>query len=272
MSNIQGYLDKIKNARFGKDVRQAIHDGIKQCYEDCATEENIQQIKNHINDNTVHTTKEEKNSWNKTAIDLKGVTGLVTITKERVDNLSEEIDDLKNNGTGISTDQYYEGAEVTAETVDEQKIIDAYKNMMSECMGDYDKIPFLLQTDNHNYFPNNIYELCGKMMNFPEISKIITLGDTVASYYNEKHLQNFVDAMKPFPIEKKITVAGNHDVWSVNIGPYIDQSKLSRYLKNYTLKRRSTNGYGVVIDDYFNVKYLIISNYDKEEGEKGSFV
>ena len=80
MSNIQGYLEKIKNARFGKDVRQAIHDGIKQCYEDGkansggsgATAEQIQQIKNHINDNTVHTTKEEKNSWNKTAVDLKG--------------------------------------------------------------------------------------------------------------------------------------------------------------------------------------------------------
>ena len=34
MSNIQTFLDKIKSERYGKDVRQAIHDGIKQCYED----------------------------------------------------------------------------------------------------------------------------------------------------------------------------------------------------------------------------------------------
>ena len=34
MSNIQGYLDKIKNARFGKDVRNAILNAIRQCYED----------------------------------------------------------------------------------------------------------------------------------------------------------------------------------------------------------------------------------------------
>ena len=34
MGNIQDYLDKIKNAVFGKDVRQAIHDGIQQCYYD----------------------------------------------------------------------------------------------------------------------------------------------------------------------------------------------------------------------------------------------
>lgn len=104
MSNIQIFLEKILSERYGKDVRQAIHDGIKQCYEDGkansggsgATEENIQQIKNHINDNTVHVTPQEKSSWNKTAMDLKGVAGLVNITKERVDNLSEEIADLPN--------------------------------------------------------------------------------------------------------------------------------------------------------------------------------
>lgn len=34
MADIQTYLDQIKNAQYGKDVRQSIHDGIKQCYED----------------------------------------------------------------------------------------------------------------------------------------------------------------------------------------------------------------------------------------------
>lgn len=34
MANIQEYLDLIKNAIYGKDVRQAIHDGIQQCYYD----------------------------------------------------------------------------------------------------------------------------------------------------------------------------------------------------------------------------------------------
>lgn len=33
-SNIEEILKKILNAIFGKDVRQAIHDGIEQCYED----------------------------------------------------------------------------------------------------------------------------------------------------------------------------------------------------------------------------------------------
>lgn len=34
MANIQEHLDLIKNAIYGKDVRQAIHDGIQQCYYD----------------------------------------------------------------------------------------------------------------------------------------------------------------------------------------------------------------------------------------------
>ena len=33
-SKIEQYLNKILSSRFGKDVRQSIHDGIKQCYSD----------------------------------------------------------------------------------------------------------------------------------------------------------------------------------------------------------------------------------------------
>lgn len=34
--SIQNYLNQIKNAVFGKDVRESIHDAIKQCYDDAA--------------------------------------------------------------------------------------------------------------------------------------------------------------------------------------------------------------------------------------------
>lgn len=166
---------------------------------------------------------------------------------------------------------YHEGSVVTAETEYEQRAIDAYNAMMSECMGNSEKIPFLLQTDNHDYFPKSVYDLCAKMINFAQFSQVLTLGDIAGNYFHETHLQNYVDAMKVFPIEKKTAIAGNHDVWvGASDRSYIDQAKLSTYLKNYTLRRYGNNGYGVLADDYFNVKYLIISNYDKEEGEGGS--
>lgn len=37
MADIQTYLELIKNAVYGKDVRQAIHDGIELCYEDASS-------------------------------------------------------------------------------------------------------------------------------------------------------------------------------------------------------------------------------------------
>ena len=40
MANITTYLNNIKNAMFGKDVRDSIHDAIKQCYDDASTNGN----------------------------------------------------------------------------------------------------------------------------------------------------------------------------------------------------------------------------------------
>ena len=36
--SIQNYLNQIKTAVFGKDVRQSIHDAIKQCYDDASVD------------------------------------------------------------------------------------------------------------------------------------------------------------------------------------------------------------------------------------------
>ena len=52
MKKIRDCLEEIMSAVYGKDVRQAIHDGIYQCYEDgkalsemqLATDEDIDQI------------------------------------------------------------------------------------------------------------------------------------------------------------------------------------------------------------------------------------
>lgn len=38
MSNIQNYLTQILSAVYGKDVRQSIHDAIKQCYDDVSNQ------------------------------------------------------------------------------------------------------------------------------------------------------------------------------------------------------------------------------------------
>ena len=50
MSTIQENLEKILHAVFGRDVRQAIHDGIKNCYDDgIAGSEELNEAKRAIN-------------------------------------------------------------------------------------------------------------------------------------------------------------------------------------------------------------------------------
>ena len=59
MSKIQEYLEKIRLARYGKDVRQSIHDAIHQCYEDgkagsidLVARESIDALQEDINSKT----------------------------------------------------------------------------------------------------------------------------------------------------------------------------------------------------------------------------
>ncbi len=59
MSKIQEYLEQIRLARYGKDVRQAIHDAIHQCYEDgkagsvdLVARESIEALQEDINSKT----------------------------------------------------------------------------------------------------------------------------------------------------------------------------------------------------------------------------
>ena len=49
MASIQEYLDLIKNAIYGKDVRQAIHDGILQCYLDASGDHYERLDRNKVN-------------------------------------------------------------------------------------------------------------------------------------------------------------------------------------------------------------------------------
>ena len=48
MAGIETYLEQIENAVFGKDVRQAIHDGIETCYNDVITPAGKQEIMTEI--------------------------------------------------------------------------------------------------------------------------------------------------------------------------------------------------------------------------------
>ena len=175
--------------------------------------------------------------------------------------------DIPTNGTSECISPYYEGTDVTATTDIEQKVIDAYTSMMAEAKGNYNKIPFILQTDNHGSYPDNIYNLCAKMVNFAELSRVLTLGDTVYKTYSIAELTDFAEKMKVFPVEKMVTITGNHDASTTN-GPWtaIEQAELNQFWRNYAAKMGGKNGYFVSYDDYRRVKYISVGEYDVEKG------
>ena len=94
-----------------------------------------------------------------------------------------------------------------------------YNAMMAECLGDYNKIPIIVHTDQHGRIgaSNQVMKLIGDMVNWYEVSKCINLGDTVPDRFDMTTLDNYLSATKDsIPLSKRLDVYGNHDVWDSN--------------------------------------------------------
>lgn len=142
-----------------------------------------------------------------------------------------------------------------------------YDAMMAECLGDYNKIPIIVHTDQHGRIGanNQVMKLIGDMVNWYEVSKCMNLGDTVPDRFDMTTLNNYLSATKDsIPLSKRLDVYGNHDVWdSDDSQKYtVDQKRLSPYFKNIYARRHGNNGYFTVVDDYYNVKYLVVSDLE----------
>ena len=142
-----------------------------------------------------------------------------------------------------------------------------YDAMMAECLGDYNKIPIIAHSDQHGRIGanNQVMKLIGDMVNWYEVSKCMNLGDTVADRFGTTALENYLSATKDsIPLSKRLDVYGNHDVWDSDESQKytVNQKRLSPYFKNIYARRHGNNGYFTVVDDYYNVKYLVISDLE----------
>lgn len=142
-----------------------------------------------------------------------------------------------------------------------------YDAFIAEVMGDYNRIPIIVHTDQHGRIgaQNPVLKLIGDVTNWYEISKCVNLGDTVADRFGATVLQTYLDAAKDcIPLSRRLDVYGNHDVWDAdeNQKYTVDQKRLSPYFKNIYARRHGNNGYFTVVDDYYNVKYLVINNME----------
>ena len=157
-------------------------------------------------------------------------------------------------------------------------IISARNEWMREYNGDIRKIPVILHTDQHGRLNTGLplFNFLSDNINWYEISKIINLGDVVADHWSDAdaehpltectELDNYLSCYKRIPYSKRLDVFGNHDTWYHDVSDtdtvVPDQARLSRYFKNIYARRNNNAGYFVVHDDYFNVKYVVISCFE----------
>jgi hypothetical protein len=169
---------------------------------------------------------------------------------------------------GRSTGVTANPAAYTGLSSDYVSIIQAnYDAFIAEIMGDYNKIPIIVHTDQHGRIGagNPVLKLIGDIVNWNEISKCINLGDTVSNRFGAATLQTYLDAAKDcIPLSRRLDVYGNHDTWDADEDQKytVDQKRLSPYFKNIYARRRGNNGYFTVVDDYYNVKYLVVNNME----------
>lgn len=170
-------------------------------------------------------------------------------------------------------------------------VLEQAKNAwMLEYGGNVNKLPVIIHTDQHGWLANgqtigDVFDTISGMVNWYDISKVINLGDTANSYDNPDDLtagsttlENYLDAMSEVPYSKRIEIFGNHDLayFVDGVLTFIDseQSYLQPYFRNIFARKTNNNGYFVVKDDNFNVKYVVISGFevDKEIGNGNGYI
>ena len=182
-------------------------------------------------------------------------------------NVAEEVDNQVAM-LSLSTGETVDTSAYSGLSADYVAVVQSnYDAMMAECLGDYNKIPIIVHTDQHGRIgaSNQVMKLIGDMVNWYEVSKCMNLGDTVPDRFDMTTLDNYLSATKDsIPLSKRLDVYGNHDVWDSNDSQKytVDQKRLSPYFKNIYARRHGNNGYFTVVDDYYNVKYLVISDLE----------
>lgn len=117
--SIQNYLNQIKNAVFGKDVRESIHDAIKQCYDDAAV--------NHNNANME-----------------------VKLARGTHDTLNDRLDENEKNQEKISSQLEHKAQQVDLEV--EKKRIDSFTKLKEgSTTGDAELIDARIGADGKTY-------------------------------------------------------------------------------------------------------------------------
>lgn len=115
-----------------------------------------------------------------------------------------------------SADDGSDNDDVIATTDYERTILSVKNSMMEEYDEDNAIVPILISTDQHGYLNNahkHTFDFISRAFNWDKVSAILDLGDTCSGSYRETELTAFRNCVSSLPLNKQISVTGNHDVW-----------------------------------------------------------
>lgn len=219
---------------------------------------------------------------------MKNIDGTM-LSEASVAELSYDEDYAQDYGiatTSLLGDDPAAGADVYAGVSDDFAAVinTAKKEWMTRYGGDYRKIPLIVSTDQHGR-TSGIFNLLSRILNMHDVSKICNLGDTVTDKWYDgepdkplltcSELDKWMECMKTIPFSKRLDVFGNHDAWygngtaggnAVGTAYPSNLSHLDQYFRNIYARRTNNSGWFAVRDDYFNVKYVVITGLEWVNG------
>lgn len=136
----------------------------------------------------------------------------------------------------------------------------SWNAMLAECDGNYYRIPIMAYTDQHGDW-NNVNAVLNAVdanCDWNKLSKVLQLGDCTGNEALAK-----VVAWMPFG--KQINVIGNHDM--ENLNPLADHTPIMKYFPCDNGRQFNGNEWWTIIDDKYNVKYIVVNDLEMPEGE-----
>ena len=205
--------------------------------------------------------------------------------EDTVQNLSLINDTAKSYVTRIlgATDPQWIGEKFALSSEYITKMREAITAWMTAYAGDQTKVPFIVCTDQHGRLNNarkQIFDVLSHIVNWDGVSAFFNLGDGVGDHWeaddtNENEwlrnaeLERASVCLSSIPRNKMIAVYGNHDTWariSENEFSFLPNKKyLNPYFttgKQRTVTLPDNSGNMVIYDDYWNVKYVVVANWD----------
>lgn len=141
----------------------------------------------------------------------------------------------------------------------------SYNALVEETDGNYNRIPVVVYTDQHQTFSDAkpIFHAINYFFDLSKISKIINLGDCM-------DWQGLLDTVKILPVEKQINVLGNHEIDRVIPVPS-DHTPIMKYFPCGGGRQFNHNEWWSIIDEQRNVKYLVINDLEPPEGKSYTY-